>query len=498
MNKLDLDCLLVTPPFSPNTSNPLLGPAVLKAHAEDAGHTFLAVDVNIAYMAQFDPGPTDRAAVVGDHNADERRIDMAREHFAGSIHLPPIPAERIPSCDDPNGSLAHTFAEIDMAIERIMAEGYWPGFFDANVFDRLPQPVVLGISLMGPAQVVLSLVLARMAKARWPETTVVAGGSHITLLAARISGDPRYADAIDAFLPGHSEGVLVEAIGRAGRGEAIDGPGVLRAGRPWLAAPGVPVELRLPPVFEAEELAAYRTDGRITLPIQLARGCSYGRCTYCTYPVVEQFEHVPIEKVAHHYVSAALPYEPTALSVKDSLLTNNSMLLFGGVMAELAPGLPWSATTKVHHTMTPERMREIAAHGCATLEMGIETIHPASQRFFDKVEPLDRIEAALDATLSAGIAVVINMIYGIPGETIDDAHRQWDWWHSWRDRYPGRVFGVHNLLQIDEGSPLAMTPERYGLTLRGSGPWAFTHVWDAPEWRPEWERHILESGGRAQ
>src|SRR5215203_4859727 len=123
---MTMQCLLVTPPFSPNTSNPLLGPAVLKAHAEDAGFPMRCIDLNIQYISMFADSTTHRTYAVGDHDADERTIDRARESFIESLYLPEIDACRIPCCDDPNSSLPHSFAEIESSIRKIMEDGFWP------------------------------------------------------------------------------------------------------------------------------------------------------------------------------------------------------------------------------------------------------------------------------------------------------------------------------------------------------------------------------------
>jgi hypothetical protein len=493
-------CLLVTPPFSPNTSNPLLGPAILKAHAEDAGFPLRCIDLNLQYISMFADDTGHRAYAVGDHDADERQIDRARDAFIQSLCLPEIDSARIPCCDDPNSSLPHSFAEIESSLDKIMRDGFWSKFFEQHIFSVNRQPAVLGISVMGPTQVPLALILAALGKQNWPGTLVIAGGSHITLMAKRIEADERYAGAIDFFAPGHSENVLANTLihlNRDGHNGVSELPGLLRAGHKWSRNRELAPEDRLPPVFEENELAYYKK-GRLTLPLQLGRGCAYGRCTYCTYPVVEQFEKIEVDKMAHRYVPSLLDHSPDCISVKDSLLTMASMVTFGEVLTGLKAPVAWSATTKIHSAMTPEYMRDLAGSGCRTLEMGVETIHESSQKFFDKVEPLENIDAALDAALNADISVVINMIYGIPGETIDDAHKQLTWWRSWKRRAPDRVFGVHNMLQIDEGSPLTQNPGKFGLELQSTGPWSFTYLWNALEWRPKFQQYITENGGRAQ
>jgi hypothetical protein len=490
------DCIIVVPPFSPNDASPPLGPAILKSHLEAASFSAHYIDLNIRYLQQFELKSRFGEGVVGDHDNDEVRVSQARDHFLYSLCLPEVDSIRVPNCDDSNSSLPHNFDELSRAVQDMFRQGFWPRFFDEHVFAG-PEPVVLGISLMGPAQVPLALVLARHAKRCWPRTTVVAGGSHVTLLADRIAGDVRYGGDIDLFLPGHSEHTLVEVLQRLQMGCGPTVQGVLRAGEGWRRVPGLPPDKRLPPTFDADGLALY--GGKtLTLPIQLGRGCGYGRCTYCTYPLVEDFEDVNITAITRRFVPSLLSFRPSRLSVKDSLFTVPSMRAFGKVLAKETGRLTWSATTKCSRAMDSSTMRELHAQGCTTLEMGIETIHPSSQRFFDKSARLADIEQVLDATVGAGIAVVINLIYGVAGESLADAQRQFAWWQSWKARSPNHVFGVHSILQIDVKSPLAMHPERFGLRLGEPGPWAFTFPWNAPAWTPDFQRFIDDNGGRSQ
>lgn len=488
------DLLILTPPFSPHDATPPLGPAVLVAHARAAGHDAHALDLNIRYLRLFDGGSRQRLRVVGDHAKDRVRVEAAREHFTRSLHLAPAAVAVVPCGADPVLSLAHDFATLDRAVDAMLLDGFWPSFLNSHLAG-LPEPRVLGVSIMGPAQVLPALVVAKFAKLIWPNVLVVAGGSHVTLLADEIASDVRYCHGvIDAFLPGHSEHTLVALVAAVKSGCGYDLPGVLRAGHAYTPAADLAPAAWLPPTFDASELELYEPV-RCSLPVQLSRGCSYGKCRFCTYPAVETLTRGGTAHIASSLLETAVRVGIQKVSIKDSLFDRKAMQAFGLLVGAVAPGLTWSCTTKVNRGMRAEELRQLHAHGLRTVELGVETIHANLQLTIDKVQPLDEIDGVIAAYLDAGISVVINLLYGLPGETREQADAQWRWFCDWKVRGGGLVHGSHNLMEVNRKSILALSPTRHGVKLGHVGPWGFGYVWNAPVWRREFAAVLAEATG---
>jgi hypothetical protein len=492
MNASAPEVLVVTPPVSPHDAGPPAGPAVLKAHLESRGIRTRTVDLNIRYLREFAGGSQHRLTVVGDHAKDRRRVDAARTAFGASLALPAADPATVPCGVDPVLSLPHTFAEIATALEDKAARATWNAFLAAHLFDHMAAPRVLGISVMGPAQVLPAMHIARVARQRWPGTLIVVGGSHITLLADAIAADARYQTNFDGFLVGHAEGTLADAVRALRRGEA---PALLLAGA---RAPGpirpLPPSEWTPPRFEADELGFY-DQRRLSLPLQLSRGCSYGRCRMCTYPAVEELVAAKTGAVARRFLSDPILAGAARLSVKDSLMEVPSMRAFARVVAEAAPGAIWSATTKLCRALDGQAFRDLHAQGLRTVELGVETIHPRLQALIDKPQSLALIEGVIAAAVGAGVSVVVNLIYGFPSETADEARRQLDWFRDLQAAGGGLVNGSHNLLEINRGSEFARNPRAYGIELGAIGPWAFSHTWNAPAWRRDFAETLRALDG---
>jgi hypothetical protein len=482
------DCVLFTAPFSPTDSGPPLGPAILRGLAAQSGYDVRCVDSNVRYLNLFREGRMLITPFVGDQDKDQVTNRRAREHFRRSLCLDHISPEIIADSVDAVMGLQCSFEEIENALDQMIDEGFWVEFLEEHLFAAFEQPRVMGLSLMGPAQVMVALLAARLCRAWWPQTAIIAGGSHITLLTERIEADSRYGIDIDAFLPGHSEHTFVNLLGM--EPPFYDIPGVLVSGMTYMPTCPLPPSEWEPPSFEESELHHYPIE-RLTLPIQLRRGCSYGKCTYCTYPKVEELTRNEITEMAHRLLPSLLQHAPERISVKDSLFDLKAMREFAEVMAEIAPGVAWSCTTKLVRGMRKESMRELYDKGLRTVEFGIESIHEHTQRLFNKVQPVDRVETVVDGACEAGITVVLNLIYGAPGETHEDAVSQLEWFLKMSERWPLKILGSHNLLEVNLGSPLA---EMERLEASITGPWAFSMAWDAPDWRPQFHSEMERMG----
>lgn len=505
-----LDAIVVVPPLSPSDTNLPLGPYILRAAYEGAGLSLEVADLSIAYINRFRGCRKSRCdSVLGDQDKDRGVTHAAREHF---IRNSPLSAEAslyAPCSCDPVLGMHYSREQIERAVLEAAKPGsFWNTFIGQSLdFDVRTPPRILGLSIMGPPQVFIALVTARLSKLVWPKTLVVAGGSHITLLINEIARDAQFGRDIDVFMPGHCEQEFVELASRLSAGREISdlgvraGEGVARRaacadtlvqpttfGKRRVSTP----DFELLPSIDASTLASFDKD-RVTLPMQLTRGCSYGRCTYCTYPAVERVVNTePDWPAAASAIQTLVDRTGVRrVSFKDSLFTSRNLRTFANLALAERLGIEWSATTLLNRSLSRECLSLIASAGCRTLEVGLETTDPNGQRLFDKVMDLDMIEAVVSAAAECGIVMVLNQIFGWPGQSLNSANAQLDWYVRIRDRFPDHVRASFNLLEINRASPMAMSPDKFGIELRGIGPWAFSYDWNAPAWRPSF-RYLLD------
>jgi len=497
------DALIVVPPLSPSDTNPSLGPYLLRTVAENSGLRLRVCDLSIAYLRTFGESEQEVGApLVGDRDKDRGLIGRAKAHFLEFHPLRGRESFMQPCCVDPLLGMHFRFEDIEDALRESERRGYWASFLESRLFGRFHEPAVLGFSIMGPQQVCIALLAARMARRIWPRSRVVAGGSHVTLLETEIRNDPRYGRDLGGFFAGHSEQELAGFVTCVLRGsEPVQARGHFRAGqgssahqctrhpvtiRPTVRGRGVPFEIV--PTFDQEDLELFSKQ-RLTIPMQLSRGCAFGKCTMCTYPAVEP-ELISVDDWQAvgdtiHLLTAR--HGVHRFSFKDSFFTVPRLRQLADLLFERGLGITWSATTIMHESLNPRLLAKLRQAGCRTLEYGLETIWPEGQRRFGKLISLDRAEKLIADTASAGIVANINLIYGLPGELREQADRQLQWFLSQCGRYPGLVSGSHNMLELNRAAPLA--GDAANLT-KQIAPWAFSYVWDAPHWRAEFLKEL--------
>ena len=427
-----------------------------------------STDFNVKFIRSMVEMPTQRIgppAFYGDHSkqdflerVEHRFWDKLRSAFGNDSVCP---------SDVKRGWYSHS--QLAKATERMLDQEL--GAFLRTELRREEPCPLFGVSVMWSGQVPAALALSRIAKSEWPGTKVIWGGAHVTALAAKIAKDAKYGTWVDGFLPYHCEGSFVELLTSVSRGEfaclglVIPGSGTVSE-RPLSIIPPPP------PVFDS--LYEYR-HSKLMLPIELSVGCPYAKCAFCTYPAVEgSYVKFPLEGL-HRIVSLATK-EGAAISFKDSLLPTPMLrtiaLVVGG-------RVEWSACTKLASGLDADTLFLLARNGCRTLEVGLESLNPETQRRVNKVQPIELLDQFLTNASSAGISVVVNYITGFPWESPTEAERLLQWLKERIKGIEGLVARVeHNHFNLETLSPMAVRPEPYGLKITRSWPWSSILQWE--------------------
>ncbi len=461
------DALLVIPPLLKHAGGPLLGPAMLTAAAQAAGHGTRVLDLATAWLLAVDPTilATPPTPFVGDHDrpAARLRAAQARFHAIASPLLPP-PPHTMP--EDPVLTLPYEHKIVLDAAHGLL-DTPWGAWLRAQLI-REPRPDLVGISALYSGQVLWGLAIVTLFREIWPGVPVVWGGAHITALQDAIAADPRFQEAGDGFVIGHAEGSWVDLLTAVEHGEpwpeTVLRPGTGRTPR----ARSFP---SLTPAFHAAGL-----DGRphLTLPAQTSRGCAYGRCRYCTYPAIEGgFRRLDADAWLPVVEQAAA--RGARVSFKDSLMVPRQL---DEVAAQVAGRVAWSACTKLHPRLDAGFLSRLASAGLATLELGIETLSPQGQMVIDKRQSPALLDQLLRAAERSGISLVVNTITGFPG--VDPTKAA-----AWQRRAGSALAShpqlhaklEHNRFQLERLSPLGREPAQHGLEIVGAWPWSSVLAW---------------------
>lgn len=476
-------------PPSPSDTNPPLGPAILASRAQERGLSLDVRDLNIDFLNRYrDSSLRETYTSVGDHGKNRSLVRSAAADLFRQFKIDPREVVYRPDVGDPEPGMHFSFRGIHQAIENHLDDGSALKYWLDEVLDELREdcwPEVIGISLMGPSQVFCSLLLLSLIKRRAPDTLTVLGGSHVTLLFDQMAAGGPYLKNVDVVLPGHSEDEFVNLLLEQGTGK-LTIPARRSASNHFTYIP----------FFDERQLAQYDRD-TLTLPVQFTRGCSYAKCTYCTYPIVEPIAtKLHFEDAADAIHTLKERHDVTRFSLKDSLLTVPMLTGFSRALSDLGiSGVRWSGTTKVVRALI-QHAHLFAESGLATLEFGVESIFSRQQDLIDKRVSSSLVEDVVAAMAEEGIVSVVNLMFGFPGETLDEAQRQLAWARDLRVRIGrGSVDFSLNMLEVVRGSPMA-DDVTYGVT--GVAPWAYRYQWAAaPQWRREFVRELDAMEDRA-
>ncbi len=448
--------LLLVPPLLKVLHGPLLGPAMLVGAARNAGHEMSVWDLNAQWLDEQRAAQSlapDRSAILGDHDRPVTlRAWEARYHqlVAAAAELPTTAVKAM--------RLSHR--EAIEGARRLCHSAL--GAKWRHQLERRPTPQVVGISVLYAGQVLSAMALTMLAKSLWPRAVIVWGGPHVTALGEQIAADPEYGRLEQRFVLGYAERTWVDLLAAVARGAALPA-------EVFLAGSGTAQRAKedgaIVPIFD--DLARHEGD-RVIIPAQTSRGCSYGKCTFCTYPSVEaQPRELPLA-AADHAIELAVRHGGV-VSFKDSFLTVDRLRL----LAEKIEGrIQWSACTRLSRALV-DALPQLGASGCATLEIGLETLTPDGQRTAHKRQSPAMLLALLDAAQAAGVALVLNYMMGFPG--VERAEEEATLAELRREvaARPGLIAELElNELQLERTSPMGRDPAAFGLEVTERWPWS--------------------------
>jgi radical SAM superfamily enzyme YgiQ (UPF0313 family) len=257
------------------------------------------------------------------------------------------------------------------------------------------------------------------------------------------------AFASDIFVTGHAEESFVEILEQVRvLKQLTDGGDGTRGGstRHPMVMCGQSSSVTLPPTFENLDLY----DTPLTLPAQSTLGCAYyGRCTtFCTYPSIEDKpQKLDLTNAVGSVVKTAQRLG-ASVSLKDSLATATRLSEIGSRVRTTSAinrshdssqqqggggtnNIKWSACTKLSHQLDRSRLSQLTNDGLATLEVGLESLLPKTQRRIDKVQLpslwedfLSTNAASLSNSAENQLSLVVNYMTGFPWEDPVEAESQ--------------------------------------------------------------------------
>ena len=261
-----------------------------------------------------------------------------------------------------------------------------------------------------------------LARALAPDFRLVAGGPHATVapiealeegfpLVVRGEGEEALVELADAV---DSGGALAAILGLA----FVDGNGrtVLTPGRGFLAdldglASPVPALRHFDPRW-------YGSAQPVPFAgILASRGCP-AACTFCANNVTgRRFRYRSAELIAAEIGELRRSWGLGAFSFfDDSFAVGRRRLLELAAALAAIRSPPWSCTAHPSH-LDPDILEAMKRGGCGGLDIGMESGDPERLLTIGKGVTVSRVLDVLRWCRTTGLHVVVNLMFGWPGET---------------------------------------------------------------------------------
>jgi len=407
-------------------------------------------------------------------------------------------ADLVTSCIDPGFELAryqHHLALGPTSFDPLAARLAQTSLVD-QLLDDLADTVtgdVVGLSVPFPGNLYGALRIGRRLRQRGAR--VVLGGGYVNTELRQVA-EPRLWDHVDALCYDAGEGPLWALIEHWHGGEdkrhrtrTRDGMHTAQMARPeslpvaWYG--DLPLGDYLQLVDSLNPAHRLWSDGRWN-KATLAHGCYWKRCSFCDIQLdyVARYAPSPVAALVDAVEEVADETGQSGLHLVDEAAPPRLLRDFALELLARDRTLTWWGNIRFEPTFTPDLCRLLAASGMVAVTGGLEVASDGLLARMDKGVTVAGVARAADAFRRAGVLVHAYLMYGFPGQSLQDTVDSLErvrllfqaglltsaFWHRF-------VLTAH--------SGIAPDPSAFGITVQPLPPGAFAVN----------DRHHLEPGG---
>ncbi len=272
-----------------------------------------------------------------------------------------------------------------------------------------------------------TLWIARQLKAVRPDLCIVLGGPEITIDNAWV----QQSGVIDYAVVGEGEQTFSELLRTLL--ERPDGSGLPLIHGLWQAdSPSIPLFRK--PLPNLNEISSPYLEGILDaaeeklLLLETIRGCIF-KCKFCYYPKsYDGLYFVSEEKVIAN-LRHARERGATEVVLLDPTL--NQRKDFDGFLKLLArenPGRQFKYFGELRaEGIKAETAKLLREANFTEVEIGLQSIDPAAQTLMDRKNNLKAFERGVECMLDAGLNVKVDLIIGLPGDTVASVRRGFEY-----------------------------------------------------------------------
>ena len=296
---------------------------------------------------------------------------------------------------------------------------------DSSIYNEVAEqlleskPDAIGFTALG-CNFVAVVKIARCVKERRPETLILLGGPHATVLESPIM--TKFRD-FDVLVRGEAEETIVPLLDVLELGKelsAVPGISYRDGSRVYRSATNAGImdvdrlSMAAFHVYPIKEL------GLRSMRVEAGRGCPF-HCTFCSTATFfgRKYRVKAAGKLVSELKCLNAVYGLKDFSLQHDLFTVNRRKVLEFCEAIRPCSFSWTCSARID-CVDSELLREMARSGCRGIYFGVETGSETLQQLVKKRLNISLLDPALTHAKELGINVTTSFITGFPEETVSD------------------------------------------------------------------------------
>ena len=296
---------------------------------------------------------------------------------------------------------------------------------DSSIYDDVAEqllqtePAAVGLTALG-CNFIAVVKIARRLKQRRPETLILLGGPHPTVLESSIMNE--FSD-FDVLVRGEAEETIVPLLDALDSGRELSAiPGISyrdgsRVCRSTVDAGVMDVNRLSMAAFHFYPIQELKMR---SMRVEAGRGCPF-HCTFCSTATFfgRKYRVKAAEKLVSELKSLNNTYNITEFELQHDLFTVNRRKVLEFCEEVRQCSFSWTCSARID-CVDSELLREMARAGCRGIFFGVETGSSNLQELVKKRLDISLLGPTLTNAKEVGINVTTSFITGFPDETLSD------------------------------------------------------------------------------
>lgn len=355
-------------------------------------------------------------------------------------------------------------------------------------------PKVIGISITAINQVIPAFILAKILKAKCPQSHITIGGAWCTQTNQNLIKVIDKFTFIDSMIIYEGEEpfyLLCKTVIEKNPLSNIPNIILNNGNKRLLLTKIYTARMNDLPTPDYSDLLQNNYDSPKSFSLQSSRGCYWGKCTFCSYPILESiYKTRSVEKIGDDIFQLVKQYGAKEIAFTDALLSPSYCRQLSLELIKRKIKINWLIFARFEKQFTSELLDLMAKAGCVHVSWGLESANQRILKLIDKNISLDKASEILSLAAENNIHNRVLVMYGHPTETYTEANETIDFIKSHKSTIHSIAYGYYN---PEEGTPIEEIALKLGITLKrkNNKDLSFSYEWDS--FLTLFEKEIIEN-----